>query len=127
LRVLSQVLFAALSRSHSRALRCVFSRAALPRCALLYMRYTFYMLEMEARWFRPLRASLSAMHTTSRPQCLFLFLTRIFSFRFVSFSFFFKVVAHLSSICGEASTWNTKKKVIDAFKASIMWDRSLSY
>ncbi len=52
------------------------------------MRYTFYMLEMEARWFRPLRASLSAMHTTSRPQCLFLFLTRIFSFRFRFFVFF---------------------------------------
>ena len=86
----SQVFFAALWRSHSRALRWVFSRAALPCCALLYMRYMFYMLEMEARWFRPLRASLSAMHTTSRPQYLFLFLflTRFFSFSF-SFLFFF--------------------------------------
>ncbi len=89
-----------------------------------------YMLEMEAHLFGPLCASLSAMHTTSRPQYLFLFLvlTRIFSFSFpFLFLFLPQVVAHLSSICGEASTWNTKKKVIDAFKASIMWDRSLSY
>ena len=33
-----------------------------------------------------------------------------------------EVVVHLKNICGEANLWNTKKKVIDQFKASVMWD-----
>jgi hypothetical protein len=33
-----------------------------------------------------------------------------------------EVVTQLQSICGEPATWNTKKKVIDAFKISAMWD-----
>jgi len=32
------------------------------------------------------------------------------------------VVSQLGTLCGEPQTWNTKKKVIDAFKASPMWD-----
>ena len=32
------------------------------------------------------------------------------------------VVGQLHTLCGEPQTWNTKKKVIDAFKASPMWD-----
>jgi hypothetical protein len=33
-----------------------------------------------------------------------------------------EVVGQLQQICGEPTTWNTKKKVIDQFKASVMWD-----
>ena len=33
-----------------------------------------------------------------------------------------QVVGQLQQICGEPTTWNTKKKVVDQFKASVMWD-----
>ena len=37
-----------------------------------------------------------------------------------------EVVSQLQTLCGEASTWNTKKKVVDAFKNSAMWDSWLT-
>ena len=37
-----------------------------------------------------------------------------------------QVVGQLQQICGEPTTWSTKKKVIDQFKASVMWDGWIS-
>jgi len=37
-------------------------------------------------------------------------------------AFEMEVVSQLRSICGDPTLWNTKKKVIDAFKISTMWD-----